>query len=76
MKRKELTKTFMTISNQKKFILVFVVYANIFQRCKGYIYVHDQVGILHIIDLIATKIRSRVCQSNNAFVSPAYKIIT
>ena len=34
MKQKELTKTFMMISNLKK-PLVAMAYAEIFQRCKG-----------------------------------------
>ena len=35
MNRKELTKTFMMISNWKKITLVFMAYAQIFQRFKG-----------------------------------------
>ena len=34
MNRKEITKTFMMISNWKKH-LVFMVYTKIYQRCKG-----------------------------------------
>ena len=35
MKQKELTKTFMMISNCKKNPLVYMVYTIIFKRCKG-----------------------------------------
>ena len=40
MKRKELTKTFMIISNTKE-TFFFMVYTEIFQRCKGQAIVLD-----------------------------------